>query len=128
MSWKGNMTLKFVILIVSIVFLGLFLEVRTQREFTWNCSDQFNLELDYQVTKQLVKQQNKIRSTVAKGKAVNGTNGNRLPKAGNMYRIAYSTKLEKKAIKIANKCNFTQPKGTSVFVAPMDASDPGSLI
>ncbi|KAI6170854.1 SCP-like protein [Aphelenchoides bicaudatus] len=74
-------------------------------------------KLSNKVRMKCLQQHNKIRSKVAKGKCANGTSGSMLPKAGDMCQLSYSKKLEKKAIKIAKKCTWSQPVGTNVFVA-----------
>lgn len=60
-----------------------------------------------------MKQQNGVRSKVAKGKFVNGTGT--LPKGSNMYKLVYSKKLEKKALKLAKACNISSTAKGAAF-------------
>ncbi|KAI6184908.1 SCP domain-containing protein [Aphelenchoides bicaudatus] len=89
---------KFIVLLVAIVLLAVVLEAKMSKK----------------IRKSIVKQQNKFRSKVAKGKCANGTGT--LPKAGNMYTLVYSKKLEKKAVKAAKLCSLNIT-GATVFVA-----------
>ncbi|KAI6170562.1 SCP domain-containing protein [Aphelenchoides bicaudatus] len=74
-------------------------------------------KLSKKIRKQVAKQQNKVRSKVAKGKFANGTSGTNLPKAGNMMQLAYSKLLEKNANVIAKNCYIFQVSGVNYFVA-----------
>lgn len=71
------------------------------------------------IRKQVIKEQNKCRSQVAKGKVVNGTFGTKLSKASDMFQLVYSKKLEKKALKLAKTCQISIVKGATFSQQPV---------
>ncbi|KAI6177812.1 putative effector protein [Aphelenchoides bicaudatus] len=66
--------------------------------------------------KAFLKEQNAIRSKVAKGKIANNGSGGNLPKASNMRQLVWSKKLEAKAAKYIAGCFYTQNAGMTMYV------------
>ncbi|KAI6170605.1 hypothetical protein M3Y97_01104100 [Aphelenchoides bicaudatus] len=86
-----------VVLVLALVVLAVVIEAKMTNK----------------IRKNILKQQNKVRSQVAKGKFANGTG--KLPKASNMVQLVYSKKLEKKATKAAKLCSLNVT-GANVYV------------
>ncbi|KAI6170591.1 SCP-like protein [Aphelenchoides bicaudatus] len=99
------MRFKFAFIVLLIVLFELCFELGAAK-------------LSKKIRLKILKQQNKIRSKVARGKFANGTSGKNLPRALYLYKLTYSKKLEKKAAKLAKTCVFTQSKATNIFAVP----------